>query len=312
MPIEIICNQCETRLRVGDSAAGRKARCPKCSTILQVPGQSPASTLVGASQPKSPPRPVSENPFARPQKESADQYNVDKQNPYAAPSSQPKPTDEPGKIDPGTVFSFTWQVFTDNLGLLLGVAATLGVITVLDNILDAIIENTNDDGLVLMCIGGSLILWLLSMFLGIGQARIALKLCRGQRTGYHELFQGGDRFLKVLGWAFLIMVPLILGFVLLIIPGLFLLAIYWPTYYLIADRKTGVFGSFAVGQKLGLENLGSSFLLLVSSLGIFILGLLACGIGLLFSSAYLTVLWATAYLMMTGEIRAGALSPHHR
>lgn len=37
MPIEIACPQCKQLLRVPDAAAGRKARCPACQAIAEVP-----------------------------------------------------------------------------------------------------------------------------------------------------------------------------------------------------------------------------------------------------------------------------------
>lgn len=37
MPIEIACPQCRQLLRVPDAAAGRKARCPACQAIAEVP-----------------------------------------------------------------------------------------------------------------------------------------------------------------------------------------------------------------------------------------------------------------------------------
>lgn len=37
MPIEIACPQCKQMLRVPDAAAGRKARCPACQAIAEVP-----------------------------------------------------------------------------------------------------------------------------------------------------------------------------------------------------------------------------------------------------------------------------------
>ena len=42
MAIELTCPTCQQMLRVGDEQAGRQARCPKCSTVFQVPA--PAST----------------------------------------------------------------------------------------------------------------------------------------------------------------------------------------------------------------------------------------------------------------------------
>lgn len=91
MPIEFSCPGCRKVLRVADSAAGKKARCPDCSTVSDVPqasqyseaagdfssfgtGASPAGNTSGGNAP-------AENPFAQkptPQDSSAD-------NPFASP-----------------------------------------------------------------------------------------------------------------------------------------------------------------------------------------------------------------------------------
>ena len=44
MPIEFQCPQCNARLRVGDSAAGKRIKCVKCQQVVQVPGVSAEST----------------------------------------------------------------------------------------------------------------------------------------------------------------------------------------------------------------------------------------------------------------------------
>ena len=82
MPIEMRCAGCGQTLRVADEHAGKKARCPACGTIAQVP---PAQGTV-------PPVPVSENPFAADSPTPpgvgpfADRPELEA-NPYASPSA---------------------------------------------------------------------------------------------------------------------------------------------------------------------------------------------------------------------------------
>jgi len=37
MPISVTCPECEKKLKVGDTAAGKKIRCPACKAIVEVP-----------------------------------------------------------------------------------------------------------------------------------------------------------------------------------------------------------------------------------------------------------------------------------
>ena len=58
MPIEFRCSQCNQLLRVPEASAGKNARCPKCQTLMTVPG---------AAQAAPPPPPVPpESSFAWP------------------------------------------------------------------------------------------------------------------------------------------------------------------------------------------------------------------------------------------------------
>jgi hypothetical protein len=67
MPIELSCTGCGQTLRVGDEHVGKKARCPKCGTISNVPaaGESPPPASRQAA-PFDTDKPAAEaaNPFA--------------------------------------------------------------------------------------------------------------------------------------------------------------------------------------------------------------------------------------------------------
>src|SRR5437868_1643461 len=39
----IVCNHCQTTNRVPESAAGKRGKCPKCGTILDIPAEPPAA-----------------------------------------------------------------------------------------------------------------------------------------------------------------------------------------------------------------------------------------------------------------------------
>ena len=45
MPIEFSCYECGTKLRVGDDSAGKKAKCPKCDLVLDIPMSSETSPV---------------------------------------------------------------------------------------------------------------------------------------------------------------------------------------------------------------------------------------------------------------------------
>jgi phage FluMu protein Com len=88
MPIEMRCTGCGQTLRVADEHAGKKARCPSCGTIAEVP--SPGSP-VETAPPPAPPSSPSSSPFA------PDYQPTAAANPFAdKPDVAPNPYATPG------------------------------------------------------------------------------------------------------------------------------------------------------------------------------------------------------------------------
>ena len=82
MPIEMRCAGCGQTLRVADEHAGKKARCPACGTIAEVPS-APGAEPISL---------VSDNPFAADSQTApeanpfAERPEIER-NPYASPSA---------------------------------------------------------------------------------------------------------------------------------------------------------------------------------------------------------------------------------
>ena len=45
----VVCTSCATKIRVPDTAAGKRVKCPKCATVIQVPTEE--ATLAPAPMP---------------------------------------------------------------------------------------------------------------------------------------------------------------------------------------------------------------------------------------------------------------------
>jgi phage FluMu protein Com len=326
MPIEFRCTNCEQLLRVPDDAAGKNARCPKCGALATIPSPGAAAGPV-APPPPMPPSippamppaspfgdaalPAGGNPFA------ADYPAKPSLNPYAPPSAgyAPPTLGVPSlpvtnqRVEVGQIWNYSWQIWQANLGLLVGVTLTVIAITYAVGIPVAILQtvleqNDNKEGAVAVAVIGNLFSNAVQMFVGIGQAMIALKLARQQPASFGDLFAGGGRFLPVLGMMILAMLALIAGFALCIVPGIFLLIMFWPCYYLVVEEKASVFESFSLAYTVTEGNRVTTLLLWLLSIAVALLGLLAFCIGIIFAAPLITMLWATAYLMMSGQLAA--------
>jgi len=311
MPIEFNCPNCQQQLRVPDDAAGKQAKCPRCESIADVPsterqsGTSPFSDANAASA--VPPSSFKPTPTKH------------EDNPYSSPSAgsydKPQFASDSGEVrnqivDAGSVIGYSIEIWKANLGLLVGVFVVVSAISYAMafalEILQAALQqqNNNDMAIVLVfaVIVGNLVSNAIQIYLGIGQAQIALKLARRQPAEFGDLFQGGSRFWPVVGGAILAVIALFLGLLMCIVPAILLMLFYWPFYFLIVDEKTGVFDSFSTAQEVTRGNIGTTFLLWLTGLGIIILGLLALCIGVIFAAPLVTMIWATAYLMMSGQL----------
>jgi len=230
-------------------------------------------------------------------------------NPYASPTPFDKSDAAsvagltPTTVDVGFIFTRAWEVFMQHFGLLLGVGAVIGLLEIISDFVLNTAVGMDNQGVIL---GGltTIVISLIQIYLSVGQTRISLKLVRGQHANFSELFNGGDKFWATVGYTLLIMLPVMIGFLLLIVPGVFLVLYFWASYTLIVDNRCSVLDSFGIAAKIGERNLLASFILFVTSAGILILGGMFCYVGLFFATSFVSVLWATAYLMMTGQTRS--------
>lgn len=59
MPIDVYCESCQKKLRVPDTVAGKRIKCPKCQSVLSVPAASTAAaTVTPVVTTSAPPSPV--------------------------------------------------------------------------------------------------------------------------------------------------------------------------------------------------------------------------------------------------------------
>lgn len=312
MPIDFICSGCAKQLRVSDESAGKDARCPECGSINRVPPASSALFPPAGSPAPQPANPNWQFGEATGNTPASNPFAGASVNPYAPPQAASyQPEFVPGEIRPTVVgvepiMNYAWQLWQENLGLLVGAYATmLGIgfaIGLPIGIVQGALENRNPEMAALLGLVGNTLSNVVSIFLGIGMVQIALKLARHQKTEYSELFGGGPRFLPVLGVSILLGLAIGVGTLLCIVPGIIFALMWWPAYYLVVDNKVPVMESFTRASEITKGNWGTAFLLGLLAFGIGLLGLLALCVGLLFAAPLVIMLWVTAYLMMSGQI----------
>jgi len=148
MPIEFRCPECSSLLRTPDQSVGKKAKCPRCGAISEVPSapadKPPAPPEPPGPSPAPPHDPFAdldlgqtgqtaspgefENPFADAAAPGAGAAPPETpENPYASPQTMASEAFAPAgvtasglrhqQIDFGQVLGRTWEIFSNNMGL---------------------------------------------------------------------------------------------------------------------------------------------------------------------------------------------------
>jgi hypothetical protein len=92
--------------------------------------------------------------------------------------------------------------------------------------------------------------------------------------------------------------------------GLIALAIFAPfTYHNVIDRNMGGWAAFTSSFRLVGQNFGAVFLLELALLGIYIVGLIPCGLGVFITAPLIFIAMAFAFRRLTGGPVAAAPAP---
>jgi hypothetical protein len=273
------------------------------------PGNPFSAAPPPTSFPPPPPKPPAESPFSS----AAASQSL---NPYASPGATDAAFTQfatgslpiiPRPVSADTVFNYAWEIWKTHLGLLVGVTLLIAVLNyavlIPFQILQFVLQQQGEEkAAIASSFVGQLAANVVQLYLGIGAVQINLKLARRQPATFNDLFRGGSLFLPLLGGAILAYIGLIVGAMLCIVPAILMLLAYWPFYFLIIDRKARVLDSFTIASQITKGNWASAFVLWLMSLGISILGCLALCIGIIFAAPLVSMMFAVAYLMMSGQI----------
>jgi len=326
MTIQFKCGQCGQTLRVVDNAAGKRAKCPKCQSVVAIPDISAAQSDL-PTDPTPPPPPEAK---PEPDGDEWDRFidppiSKDSANPYQSPTATKEPQYMPkGDAKPmgtqpvrnvptdlGSIMNYAWAVWKNNLGLLIGAMVVVmlisGAISGVSNVFTNMIVRTNLRNLVpVFALAFALVQMCANTYLTVGLMQIVFKLARGQRADFTELFGGGELFLPALGTNLLFALATGIGYLLCIIPGIVVLLLWWPCVFLVIDGKATVMESFGLAREVTANNIGTTILLWLAGIGISLLGLAACCVGIVAAAPLVAVMYGVAYLMMSGQIPLNA------
>jgi uncharacterized membrane protein len=168
-------------------------------------------------------------------------------------------------------------------------------------------QGPNGAALAGLIVGGSSFMLLfvaVNAFLSGGYHVLLIRVARGERAELGDLFSGGHYFVRLFLANILFTLLALTGFVLFIIPYVFVILIFWPYTYVIVDKDTGVVEAFRKSQELTTGNLLAIFVLGLAVMGINMLGQMACYVGMLFSIPLGALIFTVAYCRMSRQATA--------
>jgi uncharacterized membrane protein len=141
----------------------------------------------------------------------------------------------------------------------------------------------------------------ISTFFQVGLIRIFLAIARGQPAEFGTLFSGSDRFLPLLGVTVLMVLSVGLGFLLFIVPGVILGLGLFASMYYVVDAEMAPVDALRASWEATRGQKGEILLLGLIGLGLGLLGLLTCCVGLLATVPLYSLAMAIAFTRISGR-----------
>ncbi|NUO53380.1 MAG: hypothetical protein HOV80_31410 [Polyangiaceae bacterium] len=230
-------------------------------------------------------------------------------NPYAPPSDPSQFVAAPGPEgggplpwEPGEVLSAAWEIVKVHWPVLIFGPFVGEFIAAMPGQVFSGIGVAMDDVQVaqVMNIVGTLIGLAAGAFFNVGITRVFLSAARGEQPRFGDIFSGGNRFLALLGAQLLVGLCILVGFILLIIPGIYASLALSQTNYYVIDKNMGPIEAMQASWRATEGQKGNIFLYGLLSLLVLIAGMIACCVGLFPAGAVVGLGMAIIYTRISG------------
>jgi predicted RNA-binding Zn-ribbon protein involved in translation (DUF1610 family) len=307
MTIEFSCDNCGKALSTTDDKAGRKAKCPGCGEAVLVPDVSTDDEFGADSV--APPLPTATRACPM----CGAQNSVRAKTCEACGEPLKKViTRGNQKIEAGDVLSTSWNIFKQEMGLVIGAVIVAGLLNVAISLPQSVLGfiggmmlQQGEEGTALLF---QTLAWcympvayLGQWFIMLGQSRLLLNVARGEHAQLGDLFSGGKYLWRMAGASILFGLMVFIGFLCLIIPGIILTLMFWPYYFVLVDEDPPGIECLSRAKEYTTGNWGAVFVLFLAAVALVILGMCAAFVGLIFTVPLASLMMAVAYCKMSGQ-----------
>ncbi len=186
--------------------------------------------------------------------------------------------------------AFGWKTTKENFWFLVGLMLLVFVISLIPDMLIKILDVKDSAGSSLLNIIG----WILGGFLQLGTLKILLEFVDGKKPSYSLLWSQSHLLLRYLAASVLVGVAVMIGMVLLIVPGIIIALMFMLYSYFIVDKGAGVTQSIKMSMKATAGHRWQLFGFALLCLLLNFVGALLLGVGLLV--AIPTTMLASTYI----------------
>jgi Protein of unknown function (DUF975) len=241
--------------------------------------------------------------------------------PPPPPPGMPPPPPPPGMPPPaplaqrpfgvGEAISYGWNKYWQNVGMLLLITVLILVINVAFSGLASVVGNafprikfTSGDTTYSIGVGfilAQIVNLVVGAVLAMGLIRATLAVTEGRKPDISMLFRSEGLGAYVIA-SILVTLGVLIGFILLIVPGIILLIMWHFFGYVIVDNpETGAIDAMRRSAEITKGHRWALFGLGLLLIGINFLGLLACCVGVIFTEGITAMTVAYAYKTLSGE-----------
>lgn len=185
----------------------------------------------------------------------------------------------------GHLFSRAWDVFRRHMGFMVAVFVIYALLTGSGSIFG---DSWFGDL-------GNIIMLVIAGPITAGTYALSLGLIRGRDPDLGEIFSGFQEFGRAFGVYVVNLILVVVGFIFLIIPGIYIAAALAPCMYLVMDDKLGVADTLRKAWDMTHGYRLQIFIVGLAIIGVNILGLIAFVVGILFTGGLSLLLGAALY-----------------
>jgi uncharacterized membrane protein len=189
----------------------------------------------------------------------------------------------------GEALSFGWETWKSNALLWIGVIIVVWIVEGLPQIPVQTMRDQTALTIIAALIGTAL-----GVLVQIGLAKMSLSFVDSGRAEFADLFNGYPVFVSYLIASLIFGLMLFIGLILLVVPGIIVAVIFWMYSYVIVDRGMGPIDALKRSMDLTRGVRMDIFLFALASLGLNLLGMIPCLLGL-FVTVPMTMM-AAAYI----------------